>query len=55
MIDLKDAFFYIPLAPKSQKVFAFEREDLRMKTKVSIVGVSSPRDLKILQLSVEKF
>jgi hypothetical protein len=41
VLDLKDAFFCIPLHPKSQPIFAFE--DPTRKSG-QVLGLSSPRD-----------
>lgn len=45
-LDLKDAFFCIPVAPESQEVFAFEWENPEMGQKTRYTWTVLPQGFK---------
>ena len=52
VLDLKDAFFCIPLEKETRKLFAFEWENPQTE-RCSWHGLDYPKDLKTVQLFLE--
>ena len=46
ILDLKDTFFSLPLAPQSQEIFAFEWTDEDSQTVGQLTWLAFHRDLK---------
>lgn len=47
VLDLKDAFFSLPLAPKSQSLFAFEWHDPEPRINGQLTWTQLPKDLRL--------